>query len=101
MYIALGLMIAGLLLGRLLHGFVSHALTGKLVFVAILFLLLLLGMQIGGNDELFADLPELGGRALLLMLFCVSGSLLAVMLIKRFLQGKRSKDAARLPPDAR
>ncbi len=101
MYIALCLMICGLLLGRLLHKFARHALIGRLVFVAILFLLFLLGMQIGANDQLFADLPSLGGRALLLMLFCVGGSLLVVGLLARFLQGGRLNGAGKPPPDAR
>lgn len=94
-------MICGLLLGRLLHKFVSHALIGRLVFAAILFLLFLLGMQIGANDQLFADLPSLGGRALLLMLFCVGGSLLVVGLLAHFLQGGRLNGAGKPPPDAR
>lgn len=101
MYIALALMISGLLLGRLLYKFVNHGLIGRLVFVAILFLLFLLGLQIGANDQLFADLPTLGGRALVLMLFCVGGSLFAVRLLARFLQGGRVNRAENPPPDAR
>lgn len=101
MYIALGLMFLGLLLGRILYKFIDHALIGRLVFSAILFLLFLLGMQIGANDQLFADLPTLGGRALLLMIFCVGGSLLAVCLLARSLRDGRSKATARKPPDAR
>lgn len=94
-------MIFGALLGRLLHIFINHAPIGKLVFAAILFLLFLLGMQIGANDRLFANLPVLGGRALLLMLFCVGGSLLAARVLARFLQGRRLKDMDKTPPDAR
>lgn len=101
MYIALGLMLSGLLLGSMLYKFIDHGLIGRLVFAAILFLLFLLGMQIGANDQLFADLPTLGGRALLLMIFCVGGSLLAVRLLARFLRGGRPSGKDRTPPDAR
>lgn len=88
MYIALCLLLLAILVGRAGRNFVPQKTLSKCAFFAVLFLLFLLGVQIGANDELFDDLPELGARAFLLMLFCVAGSILAVKLIARFLAGR-------------
>lgn len=81
MYIALFVMLAGMLGGRLLGRRVSQAILGRCIFMAILLLLFLLGIQIGANDSLFAALPSLGLQGALLMLSCVAGSIIVIKLI--------------------
>lgn len=86
MYIALGIMLAGIVAGRLLSGFLNPRFLRRLIMLAIFSLLFLLGVSIGSNKELLARLPELGWRAFVLMLFAVGGSIAAVMVIKPFLR---------------
>lgn len=92
MYIALALTLSGIVIGRILRNQINESRLGKLIFLAILSLLFLLGAQIGSNDKLFADLPLLGGQALCLMLFCVSGSIIAVKIIAGFWQTRSRSD---------
>lgn len=75
MYIALGIMLCGILAGRLGRRFLSHRLLGRLTMLAIFLLLFLLGVSIGANERLFERLPELGGEALALALLCLLGSI--------------------------
>lgn len=93
MYIAILVMCAGVLAGRLFSGRIRETLLGRLVFVSIIFLLFLLGLQIGANDALFMDLPRLGLQAIWLMLACVGGSILAISLIAKAL-ARRGVDPA-------
>lgn len=81
MYIALLLMLAGIIAGRICRRHVSHRILAPLIFCSILFLLFLLGAQIGVNERLFANLPSLGGDAMILMALCVAGSIAAVKVI--------------------
>lgn len=85
MYIALLAMLAGILAGRLLRNFIPSRPLSKVIFAFVLFLLFLLGAQIGASDELFASLPVLGWQALILMLTCVAGSILVVRVIIKIL----------------
>lgn len=85
MFVALGLMLLGLLLGRLLRGQGWISLSGRCVSPVILLMLFCLGLSVGGNATLMANLPLLGGQALLLTLAGVAGSLVAVRCIRRWL----------------
>ena len=85
MYIAILVMAAGICAGRLFVGKISETLLGRLIYCSILFLLFLLGLQIGANDALFSALPRLGLQAALLMLACVAGSILLVTLVSKML----------------
>ncbi len=94
MYTAILIMVCGIGVGRLLASHIDARILGRIIFATIVFLLFSLGLQIGANDILFANLPELGLQAVLLMLACVAGSILAVRLAgrvagKRDLSGKR------------
>lgn len=81
MYIALGLMFLGILAGRLFRSHISRVPLQPFVFCSVLLLLFLLGLQIGANDRLFADLPHLGTIALIITVCCMAGSILAVLAI--------------------
>lgn len=82
MYIALGILIGGMIAGRLLRGQGWLAAARRGVFPAVLLLLFLLGVAVGGNAALVRELPRLGGGALLLMLGGVGGSVFCVCLLR-------------------
>lgn len=91
MYIALSIFLAGMGLGRLFRAWLSEALLKRLTMLSIYLLLFLLGLNLGANDRLIADLPVTGLNALLLMLFCVAGSIACSALISPFLLKKAEK----------
>lgn len=85
MYIALGLMISGMLLGRLCHSFLNNAALSRAVFAGILALLFLLGMEMGMNERLINNLPVFGGYALILTGAALAGSLFCAQLLRAWL----------------
>lgn len=94
MYIALAIMFAGMLLGRILRGYLNGPLLGHLTMAAILILLFLLGVAIGGNSRVFAALPTLGAQALVLTFACLTGSILCAALATPLIRPKSvSRDA--------
>lgn len=84
MFIAIGLMLLGVLLGRLLRGQRWIGALSRCISPAIVLLLFFLGVAVGGNEQLMRNLPLLGGKALLLSLAGVAGSLLCVAVIRRW-----------------
>lgn len=86
MYIALALMLAGILCGRLARNFLNVRTVAKTLFCAVLILLSLLGMQIGANERLFANLLSLGGMAVILTIGALAGSLACSRLLETFLR---------------
>lgn len=81
MYIALALLIAGILAGRCLRKSIPGQLLNRPVFAVVLLLLFLLGGQIGANDSLLASLGSIGYQAIALMLAAVAGSICMVRLM--------------------
>lgn len=77
-------MFLGLLLGFLLRGQRLLTLLTRCVTPAIMLLLFSLGVAVGGNQTLMRDLPVLGGKALILTLAGVAGSLACVAVIRRW-----------------
>lgn len=89
MYIALGVMIIGIILGRLLHRPLAKLPLGHIMFVAVLFLLFILGLQIGANEALFAQLDRLGLLAAGLTIAALAGTIGAGWLLQRLLSKYR------------
>ncbi len=85
MYTALGLMFLGIFVGFAMRRLVALLPFQAVIFTAVLFLLFLLGAQIGANQRLFADLGHLGLQALVLAVFCMAGSILVVWLLPKLL----------------
>lgn len=96
MYIALGILIGGMIAGRLFRGRGWLAAVRRGVFPAVLLLLFLLGVAVGGNAALVRELPRLGGAAVLLMLGGVGGSVFCVCLL-RPLFARQSQRAGEIP----
>ena len=88
MYTALSIMLCGMLAGRLLRGRLSAEALRRGIFLAIMLLLFLLGVAVGGNEKLVRDLPALGGAALTLALGALGGTLVCAALLRpRFRNG--------------
>ncbi|MDE7240711.1 LysO family transporter [Desulfovibrio sp.] len=88
MYTALSIMICGMLAGRILRGRLRAEALRRWIFLAIMLLLFLLGVAVGGNERLVRDLPRLGGAALTLALGALGGTLVcAALLGPRFRNG--------------
>ncbi|RRD69286.1 MULTISPECIES: LysO family transporter [unclassified Desulfovibrio] len=99
MFIVLGLTFLGMALGYALRG---HAVAGLLshgVMPAILLLLFLLGVELGGNRDLAGALPRLGGAALLLAGAGIAGSLICAVCAGRFLRITPPPANFHQPPD--
>jgi hypothetical protein len=67
------------------------ALLGRVMTAALFLMLAALGAQIGANRELLANLPALGGRAVVISILSIAGSVAALALV-----GKRFRLADRL-----
>lgn len=76
MFIIIGLMLTGMLIGYLLR---SKRLTWiqKIITSLIWILLFLLGIDVGGNEIIIHSLHTLGLKALIITLGAVAGSILA------------------------
>lgn len=84
MFIAIGILFLGLSLGFALRGQRLLTRLSRCVTPAIMLLLFSLGVAVGGNQALMRSLPVLGGKALLLTLAGVAGSLVCVAFIRRW-----------------
>lgn len=82
MYTALAIMLCGMLAGRLLRGRLSAEALRRGIFLAIMLLLFLLGVAVGGNEQLVRELPRLGGAALTLALGALGGTLVCAALLR-------------------
>lgn len=91
MFIALGIMICGIVAGRALRDFLSPRLVHLCIMSAIFLLLFLLGVSIGANENLLTNLPRLGLQALLLIFCALAGSILAVRLVSPLIHGHSGK----------
>ena len=75
MIITIGFLLAGFLLGLLLKGRVKLP-TSAITLASICLLLFILGLEIGGNRELLANLPTMGLTALVVSVLAILGSVL-------------------------
>ena len=98
-FVAIGLMFLGMLAGFLLRGRPLAAKLTRCVTPAIMLLLFALGISVGGNTTLMANLPKLGGAAVVLTVGAIAGSLACVLCIRRFFRQPPEPDALTPPSD--
>ena len=84
MFTAIGLMLTGIALGFALRSFQWPELLGRAISPTIMLMLFALGVAVGGNETLMTNLPVLGGKALILTVACVAGSLICIVAVRRF-----------------
>lgn len=101
MYTPIALMLLGMALGFGLRNLSCLARLPRAITPTILLLLFVLGLAVGGNKTLMANLPTLGGRALALTLAGVAGSLIGVLIIRRHFPGAGPGRRAQAAPPPR
>lgn len=91
MFVVIGLMLCGIVLGYWLRER-KLKFVAPLITVAIWFLLFLLGLQVGNDPNIMDNLDTIGWEALLLTVGGVLGSVVCAWGVYRFLfSGQRNK----------
>lgn len=92
MFVIIGLMLLGMLLGHLLRmrelGWIH-----KLITLFVWVLLFLLGIEVGENEQILASLHALGFEAVALALGGTLGSVIAAWALWRVLYGGKMEQA--------
>lgn len=83
MYTALVIMISAMVAGRVLRNFISGKTLHFCVLGSVFMLLFLLGVSIGSNRKLLDQLSWLGMDAFIIMIFCVAGSIVMQIILKK------------------
>lgn len=92
MFTVIGIMFSGIAVGYLFRRVEQLQHIGKPISYTILLLLFLLGISVGANQSIVANLTTLGGQAFLLALAGTVGSLLAAWGVYHlFFQERRPK----------
>lgn len=82
MIVTIGILLAGFLFGLLLKRRVKLP-TSAITMASICLLLFILGLEIGGNDELLGNLPTMGLTALIVTVLAVLGSVVLARLFTK------------------
>ncbi len=92
MYVALLVMVAGMILGRLLRGKVKFSVS-PLIMCVICLLLFVLGLEIGSNEKLLSEFAHIGFTAVLISMLAVLGSAVAAGIFYKFVvrRGKKGQ----------
>ncbi|MEG0949375.1 MAG: LysO family transporter [Bacteroidales bacterium] len=86
-------LLAGILLGRIFRDKPFVKISGKLIFPIVLVLLFLMGITIGTNDEIIANLDRLGIEALIITGGAIAGSLAGAAGLWYFIFAKKEEKA--------
>lgn len=92
MFIVIAVMAAGIAAGYLLRKARWTQHLGKPVIYTVALLLFLMGVSVGSNETLTANLLSLGADAALIALSCTLGSVLAGVLVYRSFFRKEKKN---------
>jgi uncharacterized membrane protein YbjE (DUF340 family) len=92
MFIVIGIMFAGIALGYLLRKVEILQKIGKPISYTILLLLFLLGISVGGNQDIVNNLAHLGGQAFLIAFAGTAGSVLAAWAVYNLFFKERSRE---------
>ena len=87
MYIPLGLMFVGILLGSLTRNRFKIKLSGA-IMVVICLLLFVLGLELGHNKELLSSFATIGVSAIAISVLAVTGSCITGWLFYKFIYKK-------------
>ncbi len=97
MLILFAVLFGGILTGRLLRRRPFRAL-GNVITVIIWLLLFVLGVEVGGNEQVVRSLATLGVQALVLCTGALAGSIACSWLLWRSIGGKRSETTVSAEP---
>ena len=85
-------LILGFGVGFLLQGRVKLP-TGIITTISICLLLLVLGMEIGSDKQLLANLPTMGLTSLIVSVGAILGSILLAKMLTRSIQRRKARKA--------
>lgn len=92
MFVVISLMFSGILLGYVLRNknlkFIS-----KIITVLIWTLLFLLGIEVGGNQEIIEGLHTIGIEALIITVAAVLGSVVGALILWKWIKKRNNKEA--------
>lgn len=85
-------MITGIAIGYLFRHFTCLRKTEKTISLTIFLMLFILGLSIGSNRQIIANLPNFGWQAAVISISATAGSILASWLVMKifFSKGGRS-----------
>ncbi len=83
MFIVLGIIILGILIGTQIRSTKAPSIISKLLNAIIYLLLLVLGVAVGGNKEIVNNLPTIGLKALIITAGAVLGSAIFAAILYR------------------
>ncbi len=90
MFIVIGFMFAGLLIGFLLRN-KQLKFINKIITFLIWILLFLLGIEVGGNREIINGLHTIGIEALVITIAAVLGSAIGALLLWNWIRQQKKK----------
>lgn len=85
-------MLAGVIIGHFLRHRDCSARVERTISLTILVLLFVLGLSVGSNRQIIANLVHLGWQAVVLATLSLIGSVLAAFLVYRVILGKRKEN---------
>jgi len=88
MFIAIGFMIFGGILGFLLRKKELRNIS-KIITILIWLLLFTLGLEVGVNPQIISGLTNIGVEALIITLAAVSGSAVVALLLWKYINNRR------------
>ncbi len=89
MFKIIGIILLGVAIGWLFRTKISATIVSKTMTVIIWLLLLVLGLNVGANDNIISNLDTLGLKALIITMGGVLGSCIFAMFIQRLLFKKK------------
>ncbi len=87
MFIVISFMLLGVIVGLLIRK-EKTKLINNIISVLIGLLLLLLGWEIGSNEEIISNFAFIGGRAIAIAVAATLGSIIAAKLLWHFIKDK-------------
>ena len=71
---------------------ITYNLVEKAATIGLIFLLFIMGIQVGMNDEVMSNLPTIGWKAVVLALGTVVGSTIFVFILEKIFAGNQRLD---------
>ncbi len=92
MFVVISLMFSGILIGYVFRN-KNLKMISKIITILIWTLLFLLGIEVGGNQEIIKGLHTIGVEALVITLAAVLGSIIGALLLWKWIKKGSNKRA--------
>ncbi len=92
MFVVISLMFSGILIGYIFKN-TNLKFINKIITVLIWSLLFLLGIEVGGNQEIIEGLHTIGIEALIITVAAVLGSVVGALILWKWIKKRNNKEA--------